>query len=195
MPGRTLSAEMRLISDVRLINNFCAKSDYPSCANPSLSDIERRVGSPDRNFSGAPRRVARRDVSDSFKRVATRPDCASVLCTEFPGTDLGLPRDIVIFWSALPFGWAASPGYFQACAMLVTKLHCAYQPVLPMVGDILFSSHMFADDALIVEVDFHRGWNKPQTHGDIAATMYSETGPSVKSRHASMAHGWKKLFF
>ena len=88
-----------------------------------------------------------------LKRVATRPDCASILCTEFPGADLGLPRGIAIFWLALPFGRSASPWYFQSCARLVAKLHRAYQPVSPMVGVVPFVSHMFAGDAMIVEVD------------------------------------------
>ena len=130
LPGGTLSADMRLISDVRLINNFCDKSDYPSCVNPSLVDIARRAGCLERNFSGATRRVTKRDVIDAFKRVSTHPDCASILCTEFPGADLGLPQDIIVF-SALPFGRSASPGYFQACARMVTKLHPAYQPASP----------------------------------------------------------------
>ena len=116
LPDRALSSEIRLISDVRLIGNFCDKSDYPSRINPSLMDIASRVESLDRNFPGAPRRVAIRDVGDAFKRVAAHPDCASILCTEFDGADLGFPRDIAIFCLALPFGQSASPGYFQACA-------------------------------------------------------------------------------
>ena len=153
-PDRTLPTEMRLISDVRRVRNFCDKTDYPTCLNPSLADIARRVECMDRNFPGVFRRVTKRDVNDASKRVATPPDCASILRTEFPGSDSGLPEDIIVFWSALPFGLSASPGYFQSCAKLITKLRCAHLHVSPLVGAIPFASHMFVDDAMIVDVMF-----------------------------------------
>ena len=153
MPDRTLSTDMRLISDVRLINNFCDKEDYPQCINPSLEDIATRVEYLDRCFPGVPRRVTKRDVNDAFKRVATHPDCVSILCTEFPGSELGLEFDLVFFWLALPFGWSASPGYFQNCARLVTLLHCMRKPVSPLTGLLSFASLMFVDDAMLIDVD------------------------------------------
>ena len=76
---------MRLVSDVRLVNIFRDKKDYPTCGNPSLVDIEQMVEFLDRNFPGVPRRVAKRDAGDSAKRVAKRPDCVSILRAEFPG--------------------------------------------------------------------------------------------------------------
>ena len=107
-----------------------------------------------RNFPGVPRRVTKRDVSEAFKRVSTHPDCVFILCTEFPGNELGLAHDIVLFWLALPFGWSASPGYFQTCARLITKLHCAHRSLSPVTGNFPFISHMFVDDAMLIEVDF-----------------------------------------
>ena len=154
LPGRALSTEIGFISDVRLVNNFCDKNDYPACLNPTLSDLARRVESSDRNFPGVPRKVTKRDVSEAFKRVATHPDCVSILRTEFPGIELGLARDIVFLWLALPFGWSASPGYFQTCARLITKLHCTHYSPSPTAGHLPFVSHMFVDDAMIVDVDF-----------------------------------------
>ena len=109
LPGRALPAEMRLISDVRLINNFRDKTEYPAFANPPMVDIARRVECLASNFDGVSRRATKRDVNDASKRVATHPDCASILCTAFPCSDLGLPQDIIAFWLALPFGWSASP--------------------------------------------------------------------------------------
>ena len=95
LPDRTLSTEMRLISDVRLFNNFCDKNDYPGCVNPTLSDLAVRVESLARNFPGVPRKVTKRDVSEAFERVATHPDCVSILRTEFPGAELGFAHDVV----------------------------------------------------------------------------------------------------
>ena len=154
LPDRTLSTQMRLISDVRLVDNFCDKTDYPTCLNPTLADLAKRVESLDRNFPGIPRRVTKRDVSEASKRVATHPDCVSILRTEFPGSELGLARDIVFMWLSLPFGWSASPDYFQTCARLIAKLHCAHYSPSPLAGHIPFVSHMFVDDAMIIDVDF-----------------------------------------
>ena len=153
LPDRTLSTDMRLISDVRLVNNFCDKVDYPQCINPCLGDLATRVEYLDRCFPGIPRRVTKRDVNDAFKRVATHPDCVSILCTEFPGSELGLDFDLIFFWLALPFGWSASPGYFQNCARSVTLLHCLHKPVSPLTGLLSFASHMFVDDAMLIDVD------------------------------------------
>ena len=97
LPGRTISTEMRLISDVRLVNNFCDKTDYPACENPSLADLAQRVEALDRNFPGVPRKTTKRDVNEPFKRVATRPDCAAIFRTEFPGSEIGVPYDVIFF--------------------------------------------------------------------------------------------------
>ena len=73
--------------------------------------------------------------------------------TEFPGKEMGLEYDLVFLRLALPFGWSTSPGYFQACAGLVTYLRCLRKPMSPIDGRLAFSSHMFVDDAMIVDVD------------------------------------------
>ena len=98
MPGRALSAEMRLIFDVRLIGNFCDKHDYPDFPNPAIQDIDTRVECVCRNFADALRRVAKRDVNDSPGRVKTHHYCVSILRAEFHGGELGLPRDIGFLW-------------------------------------------------------------------------------------------------
>ena len=83
------------MSDVRLISNLCDKHDYPACENTTLSTLVARVGFIGRGLPDVHRRVARRDFDDAFKRVAVRPYCASILCAEFPGDELGLHRDIM----------------------------------------------------------------------------------------------------
>lgn len=60
--------------------------------------------------------------------------------------------DLISMWLALPFGGSASPGYFQDFAGLITSLHCLHQPVSPIMGSLAFASHMFVDDAMIIEV-------------------------------------------
>ena len=111
-------------------------------------DLAERVEALDSNFPGAPRKTTKRDVNEAFKRVAT-------LCAlNFPGSELGLLYDVIFFWIALPLGWSASPGYFQTCDRLITKLHCAYRPLSPSAGNFSFVSHMFVDEAMLIDVDF-----------------------------------------
>ena len=153
MPDRTLSADMRLIPDVRLVNNFRDKEDYPQCAHPTLTDLATRVAYLDRCFPGVPRRVTKRDVVDAFERVSTHPDCVAILRTEFSGQGLGLEYDLIFMWMALPFGWSSSPGYVQASAGPVAFLHCLRKPVSPIDGSLAFASHMFVDGAMIIDVD------------------------------------------
>ena len=38
------------------------------------------------------------------ERADTHPDCVSILRTELPGEDLGLPNDIIFIRLALPIG-------------------------------------------------------------------------------------------
>ena len=151
--GRTLRTEMRLISHVRLVSNFSPNGDYPGCGYPTLTDISARVGYLGRVSHGAPRRVAKRDGADAFKRATTHPDCVAILRTEFTGLELGFPEDIVFLWAALPFGWSASPGYFQAWDRLVTHLRGMCKPSSPLAGNFPFSPLMFVDEAMIVDVD------------------------------------------
>ena len=107
LPDRTLSTEMRLISDARLVDNFRHKEDYPQCANPSLSDLATTIEYLDRCFPGFPRGVTKRDVNDAFKRVAPHPYCVGILRTEFPGQELG--------WISILFlcGWLS-----RSCGLL-----------------------------------------------------------------------------
>ena len=122
MPADAISAEMRLIPDVRLINNYFGESDFRQCTNSPLADISDRVEVMGRFLPGKPRRVTKCDIDDSFNRVFKRPDCAANLRTEIDGVDSCLPQDIVFLWLALPFGWSASAGYFQPCALSVNLI-------------------------------------------------------------------------
>ena len=144
---------MKLIPYVGLIINFCEKSDYPQCANPSLSDVATRIEFLDRRCPVIHRRVTKRDIVDASKRAPAHPYFSAILCVEFEGSDLGPPGDIVFMWTVLLFGWSAAPGYFQCCARLISLLHCLHKPVSPITGARTFSSHMYVDDVMVVEVD------------------------------------------
>lgn len=155
--GRALSAERRSIPDVWSANNYCDKEAYRACVNPTLRDIATRVGFSDRFPPGVTRSVTKMDVNGASERVGTHPDCVSALRTEFPGGELCMPADIIFLRPTLPFGWSASPGHFQASAQLTTRLRRMRRPVSPLVGNLTCASHMFADDAMIGDVDLsHR---------------------------------------
>ena len=144
---------MRSISDVRLVNNYCDKNDYPACENPALVDLAHRVEMLDRNSPAVPRRVTERDVSEAPKRVANHPDCVSILRTEFPGNELGLAHDII--FSGLR---RLSVGLHLRIIprhVRVTLPNCTVLIIhSPVAGNSPFLPHMFVGDAMIIEVDF-----------------------------------------
>lgn len=61
---------------------------------------------------------------------------------------------LVFIWWAFPFGWSESPGYFRACAGLITFLRFLHNPMSPITGLLTFASHMSVGDAIIIDVDF-----------------------------------------
>ena len=127
-------------------------------------------------------RVGKRDAGDAPIRGATRPDCAPILCDEFPGDDHGLPRDIVLFCLSLPFGLSGSPGYFQSRDRFVYKLHYAYHHAPPLVAEIPFATHMLVGDAMLIGVDFPHKLEQSANAREHCATQYWSMGLLVKSK-------------
>lgn len=71
LPGGASSTEMRRISGIRPIGNFCDKHDYHACANPSLVDTPKRVEFHGRN---SPMRPPTRNKTRRTRRHQTSSD-------------------------------------------------------------------------------------------------------------------------
>ena len=83
--GRTISADVGVISDLRLTNLFCAKEDYPDAHLTNMVEIAERDVSSERTWPQTEAVGCKRDIGAAFKRVRTHPDMCIILRTEFQG--------------------------------------------------------------------------------------------------------------
>ena len=85
LPGRSISNDFRIISDIRYANLFCIKSDLPDV---KLTDIGLIAGGEvalKRKWPNSPARCTKRDIDSAFKRTRVHPDMSLILCAEFGG--------------------------------------------------------------------------------------------------------------
>ena len=67
--------------------------------------------------------LAKRDISNAFKRVLIRPDVSRVFSHQFRGEDVGIARDFGVSFLDLPFGFLASPSYFCLVTSAIQAIH------------------------------------------------------------------------
>lgn len=99
--------------------------------------------------------------------------------------------DLIFMWLAFPFGWSASPGYFQACAGLIAFLHCLHRPVSPIDGFHTFASHMFVGDAMIIDVALPARLDRSARAWGHCFESVSDTG-SVSDRQKMVERTWEE---
>ena len=77
---------------------------------------------------------------------------APVLATDLPGDPAGIKEPVVAIYLVLTFGFAGSPGAWQAWSEATRIWHCARGPADPKWnGPEAFDSTMLVDDAVLVE--------------------------------------------
>ena len=113
MPDRALSEDVRIISDLRLPNLFCTKSDFPEITITDLRAIAERVISLRRTWPHIPSKCCKRDIDSAYKRIRVHPDMSIILCTEFHLKHFGGDGTFYMMYPTLPFGWRGSPSYFS----------------------------------------------------------------------------------
>ena len=127
-PDRSWSSEFRTISDLRRINNSIDKRDvFPAWA-PGIGDVLKRVVELKRRYPSFKVWLAKRDLSNAFKRVFAHPDCAKVFAHQFLGEDFGISTNFSIGFLALPFGFLASPAYFSLVTSTIQSAHQSQGP-------------------------------------------------------------------
>ena len=83
LPDRTISADVRIISDLRLTNLLFAKEDYPAAHMTNKVEIAEGAVSSRRTWPQTEVVCCNRDFDDAFKRVRTHPDMCIILCAAF----------------------------------------------------------------------------------------------------------------
>ena len=111
LPGRSISNDFRIISDLRYTNLFCAKSDFPEVKITDICLIAERAVSVKRKWPNLSDRCAKRDIDSAPKRIRVHPDMSLILCTEFSGkfADMEPGETVIFLYLVIPFGWLDSP--------------------------------------------------------------------------------------
>lgn len=123
MPGRTLSVDYRIVSDLRQINVGNHKADFYPVEVVKLTDLFQRILKLQRHFPTFAALMTKRDIASAFKRILLRPDIIHISTTDILGEKLGLEHDLFMGHLDLPFGWVAIPSYFKIHTDAIAAIH------------------------------------------------------------------------
>ena len=116
-PDRTISADTRLISDLRRANLGFGKAEmYPVIA-PMIYEIIEEVLKLKRKNPGLEVVTCKRGVDAAFTRIYITPDMIRLITTEFRAEDIGWNEDLICGHLCLPFGWIGSPAFSKYLPM------------------------------------------------------------------------------
>ena len=152
LPDRTVSTDVRIISDLRLPNLYCDKNSYPPVYLADISEIAERAVTLKRTWPNIDVVCCKRDIDAAFKRARTHPDMCVMLCAEFRGEHFALDGNIYFMYLTLPFGWGGSPAYFSCIGHGITLARRNFPPTNKIRdGHQDLPSLLFADDAIFIE--------------------------------------------
>ena len=152
LPDRTISTDVRIISDSRMANMFRDKTDYPEIYLTDNSEVATRAITTKRTWPNVKVVCCKRDIDSAFKRARTHPDMCALLRAEFSGRFFDMAGNIYFLYLALPFGWRGSPAYFSSVGRGISVAR--KNPPLPNKlrgGPHDMRSLLFVDDAIFIE--------------------------------------------
>lgn len=104
-PDRAISADMRLISDLRKVDLGFGKSELYLAIAPSIYELLEEILKLKRKKPGLDVVTCKRDIDAALTRVFINPDLIRLISTEFRSTDLNWGDDLICGHLCLPFGW------------------------------------------------------------------------------------------
>ena len=153
-PDRSWSSEFRTISDLRRVNLWLDKRDTFPVWVPGITDILKRVTALKTTYPGFKVLMAKRDISNAFKRVLVHPDIARLFMHQFEGKDMEMEVNFSIGFLALPFGFLASPAFFNLITTTIQAIHKSMKPNDPVWnGPENYECFLYVDDAIFVEAE------------------------------------------
>ena len=111
-PDRTLSSGRRVIADMRRANVGIAATQYYPVRVPPIESIALLLAPMAVSFHGFSIEMTKSDIAAAFRLLRVRPASSLPMCTELRGGFLGRPRDLVLFYLPMPFGWNGAPARF-----------------------------------------------------------------------------------
>jgi len=153
-PDRTISDEVRVIWDLRIINADGHVLNHPPALTPRHKEVARGIIWWEVRLPGIVALMVKLDVAGAFTLVWLRPcDCGKV-STEIGAEEWGLGKDdaVAAISLTLEFGGCGSPGEWVPWSWGLKEAHSHVYPEDPAWhGKECFSSSYLVDDQSIIE--------------------------------------------
>ena len=149
---RSISADRRVISDMRRINLHFESCQYYQIVVPKIQDIARRIMSLRGSYPNLPIQAASRDIESAFRLLRLRPAMVWLMVAEFPAAHCNLDGDILCCYLVMPFGWNGSPSHFALFGDAITLAHQQHGITRKGFLDHAFTSRMYVGDGIFVEL-------------------------------------------
>ena len=99
-------------------------------------------------------RIAKRDISSAFRMVAVHPDCSRIFAHAFLKGDLGSQYDCTVGFRSLPFGFLASPAYFDLVTTTLQLIHQGHSAKEESwCGSEPYKAFLYIDDGIFVDAE------------------------------------------
>ena len=163
LPNRTLSSEVRLVHDQRLVNAGTDKDLHPPAVQPLHQQIIRRILRLKARYPGVNVVMAKKDVAGAFRLLWVDPRDVELFGGDLPwepesmgsgrGTaKAGDPSGLTLLYLVSSFGFSGSPGEWTLWGRATEELHRVHAPAdARRDGAVNFDGKILVDDMVLVE--------------------------------------------
>ena len=163
LPNRTMSQEVRLVHDQRLVNTGTDKELHPPAVQPLHQQVIRRILWLKARYPGVKVVMAKKDVAGAFRLLWVDPRDVELFGGDVPWQpgemgsgsappQSGDPTGMTMLYLVSSFGFSGSPGEWTVWGRATEELHRAHRPVdARRDGAVNFDGKILVDDMVLVE--------------------------------------------
>ena len=163
LPNRTLSKEVRLVHDQRMVNQGTDKTLHPPAVQPMHRQIVRRILWLKTRFPGVDVLLAKKDVAGAFRLLWVDPRDVELFGGDVgwkpeemgslrQGKREGDPAGMTMLYLVSSFGFSGSPGEWNVWGRATEELHKQHHPACTRRdGKVNFDGKILVDDMVLVE--------------------------------------------
>ena len=163
LPNRTLSHEVRLVHDQRLVNTGTDKELHPPAVQPFHQQVIRRILWLKARYPGVKVVMAKKDVAGAFRLLWVDPRDVELFGGDVPwqpeemgsGTAAQRPGDptgMTMLYLVSSFGFSGSPGEWTVWGRATEELHRVHKPEQTRRdGMVNFDGKILVDDMVLIE--------------------------------------------
>lgn len=97
-PGRAISTDRRVISDMRRINVGFSVTQYYTAREPAVESIAGILVSTTVSLPGLDIQMVKRDIATAIRLLRQHPALSLLMCAEIPGGCLGYSDGLVLIY-------------------------------------------------------------------------------------------------